>query len=269
MARGVGTVAADVYCLGPWGRTQTNVYLVRSGQRATLIDAGWASDAPRIEQAMRTVLGPSVRPEGIVLTHCHPDHAGAAGQLARRWNCPVWMHPLELPIATGDFAAMQAWAGPLDRWVVLPVMRAMGARRRHAVLARDSLADVARAFPPGDEVPGLADWRHVPTPGHTPGHVSLLRPRDGVVVTGDALVTLQVNSVTGLVLQRRGLSGPPWYTTWDRGTATASMTAIAELRPTTIAPGHGAVLTGAAATGALADLQRRPRPPAARQGPSA
>lgn len=250
----ITTVASGVSCLGPWGRTQTNAYLVRSGDARVLIDAGWASDVARIEQAVQALLGETVRPDAIVLTHCHPDHAGAAGQLASRWRCPVWMHPDEWPIATGDFAAMQRWAGPLDRWVVLPIMRAMGTRRREAALARSSLADVARTFSPDDEVPGLPDWECVPTPGHTPGHISFLRRPDGVVITGDALVTLRVNSVSGLVLQRRGPSGPPWYTTWSRQAAVASITRIAELRPTTIAPGHGLPMTGAAAAAAFRAL---------------
>jgi glyoxylase-like metal-dependent hydrolase (beta-lactamase superfamily II) len=49
-------VAPDVYCLGPWGRIQTNAYLVRSGGSLVLIDAGWANDASRIDQAARTAL---------------------------------------------------------------------------------------------------------------------------------------------------------------------------------------------------------------------
>jgi len=38
-------IAPDVYCLGPRGRTQTDVYFVRSGSSWALIDTGWAKDA--------------------------------------------------------------------------------------------------------------------------------------------------------------------------------------------------------------------------------
>jgi hypothetical protein len=37
-------------------------------------------------------------------------------------------------------------AGPLDHWVVLPLMRVMGRRRREAMLAGSSLKGIARAF---------------------------------------------------------------------------------------------------------------------------
>jgi len=44
-------IAPDVYCLGPHGRTQTNVYFIRSGSLWALIDAGWAKDGPHIKKA--------------------------------------------------------------------------------------------------------------------------------------------------------------------------------------------------------------------------
>lgn len=244
-------IAPDVYCLGPWGLTQTNVYVVASGSSWVLIDTGWAGDAPRIRRATASLFGADARPVAILLTHCHPDHAGSARQLAREWDCPVYLHPAELPIATGDFAAMRACAGPLDRWVVLPLMRAMGTRRREAILTHSSLGQTLRTLDPGCEVPGLPDWECVPTPGHTPGHVSFFRPVDRVLITGDALVTLKVNSPSGLLLQRPGLSGPPWYTTWNRRTAIASITTLARLTPTVLAGGHGHPIAGPATAAAL------------------
>ncbi|PVU83035.1 MBL fold metallo-hydrolase [Cellulomonas sp. WB94] len=238
-------IAPDVHCLGPWGRVQNDVYLVRSGSSWVLIDAGWAQDGPRIERAAELLLGPGTRPSAILLTHCHPDHAGAARELARAWGCAVWMHPAELPFATGDFAGMRAFAGPLDRLVVLPLMRAMGTRRREAVLARSSLGEVARTFEPGAEVPGLPGWECIPTPGHTPGHVSYFRPADRVLISGDAVMTLKVNTVPGLLLQQPGLSGPPWYTTWSQRAARESIRTLAGLAPTVLAGGHGAPMTDA------------------------
>src|SRR5512141_2645297 len=71
---------------------------------------------------------------GIVLTHVHPDHSGSARELARAWNCPVYVHPDELGQANGDFDALRAGAGPVDLWLVLPLLRALGQRRREAIL---------------------------------------------------------------------------------------------------------------------------------------
>jgi len=64
-----------------------------------LIDAGWAKDGPHIKKAAECVFGADTRPASILLTHFHPDHAGSALQLARIWDCPVYVHPDELPLA--------------------------------------------------------------------------------------------------------------------------------------------------------------------------
>lgn len=238
-------------CLGLPGRTQTNVFFVEGPSSWVLIDAGWARDAARIREAAEALAGAGGRVAEILLTHAHPDHSGGALALARAWDCPVWMHPAELPIACGDFAAMAAAAGPLDRWVILPAMRAMGRRRREAVLTRSSMGALARAFDPGDGAPGLPGWACIPTPGHTPGHVAYFRPTDRVLIAGDAVVTLRVNALGGIVLGRPGLSGPPWCTTWDAEKARASIRAASRLDPAVLAGGHGPPMTGPGTADAL------------------
>jgi glyoxylase-like metal-dependent hydrolase (beta-lactamase superfamily II) len=253
----IAEIAPDVLCLGPHGRTQTNIYFVRSGSSWALVDTGWAGDEPRILEAAAERFGPAFRPAAILLTHDHPDHGGAAKGLARRWECPVWMHPLEMPIALGDFAAMERFAGPLDRWVILPIMRAIGRNRREAAIARSSLVGTAGAFDPSGAVPGLPDWECVPTPGHTPGHISLFRRHDRVLISGDALVTLRVNSPSGFLLGSAGLSAPPRYTSWDWKGALASIEALARLEPNTIAGGHGRPLSGPDTAGSLSAFAER------------
>ena len=54
---------------------------------------------------------------------------------------------------------------PLDRWVVVPVMRLLPARTRARTVAANDITDVTRALPPGGGVPGLPDWEYIPTPG--------------------------------------------------------------------------------------------------------
>ena len=119
------------------------------------------------------------------------------------------------------------------------------------MLAGSSLREVVRAFDPSATLPGLPGWECVPTPGHTPGHVSYFRASDRVLITGDAVVTLKLNALSGLLLQRPGLSGPPWYTSWSWPTAKASVAALARLEPNVLAGGHGTPMTGAGTADAL------------------
>lgn len=160
------------------------------------------------------------------------------------WGCPVYLSARELPIATRDFAAMRATAMPLDRWLVLPMMRAMGARRRQAIVDSATPAALARPLDPSTDVPGLTGWACVSTPGHTGGHVSFFRMADRVLLSGDALVTAKIDTITSLLLGRAGLSGPPWYTTWNATAARESIRALAALQPAVLGGGHGVPING-------------------------
>jgi glyoxylase-like metal-dependent hydrolase (beta-lactamase superfamily II) len=250
-------LAEGVFWLALGGRTQTNVYLVLGDRYATVVDAGWAADGPVIRAAVRHVLGAHRRPASILLTHAHPDHSGSARELAQAWECPIHVHPDDLPIASGDFLAMSRTAGPLDRWLILPFMRAVGRRRRAAIIARSSLAGMVYPLVTENGAPNLQGWRWLPTPGHSPGHVSLFRERDGVLLTGDAVVNLQVNSVFGALFGRVGLSGPPWYTTWDRAAAARSILELARLEPRVLGSGHGPPLVGPGVALRLKELASR------------
>lgn len=110
---------------------------------------------------------------------------------------------------------------------------------------------MARSLEPGNRVPSLAGWQWIATPGHTPGHVAYFRPQDRVLISGDAVVTLKLNSAFGLLLRRPGLSGPPWYTTWSGSAAVESIRVLARLEPAVLASGHGKPMIGAETAVAL------------------
>jgi glyoxylase-like metal-dependent hydrolase (beta-lactamase superfamily II) len=61
----------------------------------------------------------------------------------------------------------------------------------------------------------MAGWEFITTPGHTPCHVAYLRRRNGVLIAGDAALTVDLNSLGGVLFDRQRVAGPPWYTTWD------------------------------------------------------
>jgi deazaflavin-dependent oxidoreductase (nitroreductase family) len=239
------------------GAASSNVYLVGSGETWMLVDAGWASSAEAIRRAAEAVFGPGARPAAIVLTHIHPDHSGSAGALARSWKVPVYVAAEELPAAAGAY--LPQYAMPLDRWVVAPLLRLLPARTRARIEAANSITDVVRPLDPRGGVPGLPGWAWQPTPGHTPGHVAYLRRRDGVLLAGDAALTVDLNSVGGVLLGRQQVAGPPWYTTWDWAAAQRSIKALAELEPRVLLPGHGRPLTAGTAAALRALAQGRPR----------
>jgi glyoxylase-like metal-dependent hydrolase (beta-lactamase superfamily II) len=232
------------------GISRSNVYFVRSGSSWVLVDAASANYGMLIQRMAESLFGADRRPVSILLTHYHPDHAGSALELAHMWDCPVYMHPDELPLAVNrDLSTVKRYANPLDRWLILPLLRLMPRRRVESMLSRDSLKGVAQPFDPGAAVPGLPDWEFIQTPGHTPGHIAILRTTDRVLITGDAVVTANLNSLPGVVswalrMNKQRVSGPPWYSTWNRQAAKKSVAVLAGLEPHVLASGHGVPMTG-------------------------
>ena len=244
-------IAPGVYCMEVGkGISRSNVYFVRSGASWVLIDAASANCGQLIRKTAESLFGANTRPASILLTHDHPDHAGSALELARMWGCPVYVHPDELPlVAVGDLSTVEKYANPLDRWIILPLLRAMPRRWVESMLSKASLKDVAQGFDPGAAVPSLPGWECIPTPGHTPGHVAFFRTSDRVLITGDAIVTVDLNSFWGFLLwclriNKQRVSGPPWYSTWNKRAAKESVAALAGLEPHVLASGHGVPMTG-------------------------
>jgi glyoxylase-like metal-dependent hydrolase (beta-lactamase superfamily II) len=235
-------IAEDVWVVVLGRRPlDTNVYLVRSGTAWVLVDTGWPGNGPAVRQAAEAVFGRGAVPAAILITHLHLDHCGSLQDLVAAWDVPVFVHPGELPLAGGY---VPEYANPLDKRVLLPLLRLLPRRTRERVLFGNGVTDIVRALDPAAPPPGLPDWSCVPAPGHTPGSVAFLRPHDRLLVTGDALLTVDLRSVRGLLLARAQLAPPLHFTDWDRSATEDTIAALARLEPRTIAPGHGRPRSG-------------------------
>lgn len=244
-------VTPGVYCMEIGkGISRSNVYFVQSGSSWVLIDAALANCGRLIRKTAESFFGTNTRPASILLTHDHPDHAGSAVELARMWDCPVYVHPDELPLVDiQDLSTVKKYANPLDRWIIIPLLRMMPRQRVKAIFSSASIKDVVQAFDPSGPVPNLPDWECIPTPGHTPGHVAFFRTSDRFLITGDAIVTVNLNSFWGFLLwwlrlSKQKVSGPPWYSTWNWQAAKESVTTLARLEPRVLASGHGVPMSG-------------------------
>lgn len=210
-----------------------NAYIVSEGGRWILVDTGIPRQAERLRTAAEDLFGAGAKPEFIVLTHGHFDHAGSALDLAEMWDVPIYAHGLEMPYLTGRDAYP-----PFDPTVGGPlafVLRFYPSNKFDLGPRIHELSEL--------EQPILGEWTVIETPGHSPGHVSLWREKDKVLIAGDALTTVDVNHWMG------PLKGPDVFPTaftasCDFDAVKRSMQVLAALRPRVLACGHGVPMAG-------------------------
>jgi glyoxylase-like metal-dependent hydrolase (beta-lactamase superfamily II) len=229
-----------------------NVYFIgRPGGKWILVDAGLPGRAGEIVDAAEARFGSGSRPEAIVLTHGHLDHAGSALALAEAWAVPIYAHHLEFPFLTGK--SLYPPADPTVGGATAFLARFLPRRARDF---GDRLRELHQ-----HKVPGATGWQWLATPGHSPGHICLFRSSDRILLTSDALITVDMDSWSGLLGAKPKLSGPPAPFTIDWDRACASLHELAKLRPNIIGPGHGTPISDPDLPERLEEFARRFRAP--------
>jgi glyoxylase-like metal-dependent hydrolase (beta-lactamase superfamily II) len=201
----------------PW---HVHGFVVRTDTATVVVDTGLGTFPPYAPWAERAGGDPwggldLETVDHVVVTHLHADHAGGAvtsGGAARFPNARYHAHP-------ADWAHFQG-VDDAEAYV------ARGAMGRLADDGRLSLAGEDREIAPG--------VRLIHTPGHTPGHRSVV-VGDAVLLTGD-LLHLPIQA-----------SNPSWFSGHDED-------------PELGARSRTAVLGGAAAAGHLIGVPHFARP---------
>jgi glyoxylase-like metal-dependent hydrolase (beta-lactamase superfamily II) len=140
----------------------------------TLIDCGLARATPRLVAGLAAMGKAPQDVTRIVLTHAHDDHAGAAAATAALTGTGVTVHEddaVHLREGTTPALDQSLWLGRL-------------ASRRPK---RITPVEVTEVLTDGQVLPVAGGLRVVHTPGHTPGHMSLLHEPTGVLITGDSI----------------------------------------------------------------------------------
>ncbi len=165
-----------------------SAYLLVKDGVAVLVDTGVSGGAGEIERSL-SELGLGWGSVGhVILTHLHPDHVGGLGDVMSNASEAI------------------GYAGAKD-------------------ITGITSPRPLTAVGDGDVVFGLDI---IETPGHTPGHVSVLDPIGSVLIAGDA-----INGEGG------GVVGPNPQFSQDMGIANASVVKVAGLTFNTAVFGHG------------------------------
>jgi len=169
-------IAPGVFRIPTVGSWAVNSFALVDGDGSvTLVDTGVERAPARIVAGLAAIGKHPADVQRIVLTHAHPDHAGGAKELAARTGAPVAVH-------ADDAGFVQSGESP-------PSDRSYTIGRIFARLqdGRFPAVDVSEKLGDGQVLDVAGGLRVVATPGHSPGHVSLLHQPTRTLITGDAI----------------------------------------------------------------------------------
>lgn len=239
-------VTPDIHCLPI---QIVNICFIGNPQETNecvLIDTGMPKSADQIISALTNRFGPDVQVKAIILTHGHFDHIGAVIELIEKWDVTVYAHELELPYLTGKISYPEP-----DSSVEGGLIAKISSFFPNEPI---NLDHHVKLLPADGIIPELPDWKWIHTPGHSPGHISLFRQKDRVLIAGDAFITVRQDSLYKVFTQQQEINGPPRYFTTDWQKAWHSVKQLANLQPSIAITGHGTPVSGESLTTGLNEL---------------
>jgi glyoxylase-like metal-dependent hydrolase (beta-lactamase superfamily II) len=169
-------LAPNVYRIPTLGDFINSFAFVNDDESITLIDCGVKRAPAKIVRALDAIGKAPGDVTRIVLTHAHNDHAGGAAHMLQKSGVDgVVVHADD-----ADFINTGVGAPRDDSVRFGSMFSRIPGGGFEPVPVNEYLHD-------GSIIDCAGGIRVLHTPGHTPGHISLLHEPTGVLITGDAI----------------------------------------------------------------------------------
>jgi glyoxylase-like metal-dependent hydrolase (beta-lactamase superfamily II) len=156
-----------------------NVFLLDQGE-LTLIDTGLPKSESKIVEAIESIGRKPADLKHILVTHCHPDHAGSLAALKRITGTPAYMHrddAVQVRIGEGK-RPMKAAPGLMKKLFYQLFVAHNDGRYEPSVVDREING--------GTELPIGGGITAIHVPGHCLGQLAFLWPRQRLLFVADA-----------------------------------------------------------------------------------
>ncbi|TFH92391.1 MBL fold metallo-hydrolase [Vibrio ouci] len=173
------------------GYIQT-IYLAEYSDKLMLLDGASRADISYIKQFITHELQrPFSDLSVVVVTHMHPDHAGAAHKLRSLTGCKIVSAKRDSHWYGGiDGFVMHLTDIALARWVANRKRKP----KRNLWYSRKLRADIQLSD--GQCIPDFEDWKVLETPGHTDRDLSLHHEKQSILYVADLMVEVKKQLVS-------------------------------------------------------------------------
>lgn len=228
-------IAPNLYRIPTLGEYINSYLFLETDGSVSLVDCGLKRGSRIVLQALAELGKHPQDVQAIVLTHAHHDHAGGAAAIA----------------TAADLNGVQAHAADvpyLNQGVAAPSGSTTGRLLARLGNGRFTPIEVSRELADGDVLPIGGGLHVLHTPGHTPGHISLLHHDSYTLITGDSIFNMNSR-----------ISWPIAMFCTDSALNELTAARLADAEYSNAAFTHGPEITGTGREAIRAFIQRKAR----------
>jgi len=169
------------------GYVQNN-FLIEYRNKILLIDGACRPDAELIADFVRNNLKRDIKDLKLTaVTHCHPDHAGAAHILKEKYNVPA-AAPRDIDLwYSGIGGILQHLSDTLQSQFMAKQMKPE-LKIKSETLFYKRLLEPDYKLDDQSRLPFFSDWKAISAPGHTSHNIMLYNEENKILYVADSII---------------------------------------------------------------------------------